>query len=191
MYPDGIFQNSRISVIMLPIAYFAYWMERSAVGFLIYFGIFVLIFVIIWITQLVMGRHNVRKMNEKLFRTKDNKNEWGITGFLKSYAIILQKHWKQGMYRSLLPLIPLWPCRHWWAGAGTLWTTNRGCERSAGHNRTAKDWQWVRVDWTGQWHTGLCEGDGQQENHIHQHICGLTPNIYVVTGKPDHQKIVV
>lgn len=75
MYPDGIFQNSRISVIMLPIAYFAYWMERSAVGFLIYFGIFVLIFVIIWITQLVMGRHNVRKMNEKLFRTKDNKNE--------------------------------------------------------------------------------------------------------------------
>lgn len=25
-------------------------------------------------------------------------------GFLKGYAIILQKHWKQGIYRSLLPL---------------------------------------------------------------------------------------
>lgn len=75
MYPDGMFQNARISVIMLPIAYFAYWMEHSAVVFLIYFGIFVLVFVIIWITQFVMGRHNARKMNEKLFRTKDNKNE--------------------------------------------------------------------------------------------------------------------
>ena len=35
-----------ISVIMLPIAYFAYWMEHSVVGFFIYFGIFVLIFAI-------------------------------------------------------------------------------------------------------------------------------------------------
>ena len=31
---------SIISVIMLPIAYFEYWMEHSVVGFLIYFGIF-------------------------------------------------------------------------------------------------------------------------------------------------------
>ncbi len=33
-----------ISVIMLPIAYFTYWMEHSIVGFFSYFGIFVLIF---------------------------------------------------------------------------------------------------------------------------------------------------
>lgn len=66
---------SIISVVMLPVAYFAYWMEHSVVGFLIYFGIFVLIFGIIWITQFVIGKCNVRKMNEKLFQTKDNKNE--------------------------------------------------------------------------------------------------------------------
>lgn len=45
------------------------------VGFFIYFGIFALIFAIIWITQVVIGKHNVRKMNEKLFQTKDNRNE--------------------------------------------------------------------------------------------------------------------
>lgn len=64
-----------ISVIMLPIAYFAYWMEHSVIGFLIYFGIFVLIFAILWITMYIIGKNNVRKMNEKLSQTKDNKNE--------------------------------------------------------------------------------------------------------------------
>lgn len=66
---------SIISLIMLPIAYSAYWMEHSAAGFLIYFGIFVFIFAIIWITQFFIGRHNVRKMNEKLFQTKDRERQ--------------------------------------------------------------------------------------------------------------------
>lgn len=66
---------SIISVIMLPIAYFAYWMEHSVVGFLMYFGIFALIFVAIWIIQFCIGKYNVRKMNENLFQTKDNRNE--------------------------------------------------------------------------------------------------------------------
>lgn len=66
---------SIISVIMLPIAYFAYWMEHSVVGFLIYFGIFALIFAIIWISQFVIGKHNVKRMNEKLFQTKNTRNE--------------------------------------------------------------------------------------------------------------------
>lgn len=66
---------SIISIIMLPIAYFAHWMEHSIVGFLIYFGIFLLIFAIIWITLFIMGKHNVRKMNEKLFQTNDYRNE--------------------------------------------------------------------------------------------------------------------
>ncbi len=64
-----------ISVIMLPIAYFAYWMEHSAVGFLSYFGIFVLIFVLIWIIQFLIGKHNVRKMNENLHHVKDGREE--------------------------------------------------------------------------------------------------------------------
>lgn len=66
---------SIVSVIMLPVAYFAFWMEHNVIGFLIYFGIFILIFAIIWLTQFVVGKHNVKKMNEKLFQTKDNRSE--------------------------------------------------------------------------------------------------------------------
>ena len=47
----------------------------SVIGFLIYFGIFALIFVVIWIIQFGIGRYNVRKMNEKLSQAKDNRNE--------------------------------------------------------------------------------------------------------------------
>ncbi len=64
-----------ISVIMLPIAYFSYWMEHSIVGFFSYFGIFILIFVFIWIIRFVIGKHNVRKMNEKLHSVKGSGNE--------------------------------------------------------------------------------------------------------------------
>lgn len=66
---------SVISVIMLPIAYFAYWMEHSAIGFFIYFGIFVLLFAVIWIILYAIGRSNVHKMNERLSQTKDGSNE--------------------------------------------------------------------------------------------------------------------
>lgn len=55
-----------VSVIMLPIAYFTYWMEHSVVGFLLYFAVFLLIFVVVWIVQFMIGKHNVRRMNEKL-----------------------------------------------------------------------------------------------------------------------------
>lgn len=57
-----------VSVIMMPIAYFNYWMAHSIVGFLSYFGIFTFIFVIVWITEFFIGKHNVRKMNEILHR---------------------------------------------------------------------------------------------------------------------------
>lgn len=55
-----------ISVIMLPIAYFARWMEHTFTGFLGYFGIFILIFVILWIILFIIGRYNVKKMNDNL-----------------------------------------------------------------------------------------------------------------------------
>ena len=60
-----------ISIIMLPIAYFAYWMEHSIVGIFSYFGIFILIFAFIWIIRFVIGKHNVRRMNESLHIVKD------------------------------------------------------------------------------------------------------------------------
>ncbi len=60
-----------ISVMMLPIAYFSYWMEHSIAGFFSYFGIFVLIFAFIWVIQVVIGKHIVKRMNESLHNVKD------------------------------------------------------------------------------------------------------------------------
>lgn len=55
-----------VSAFMMPIAYFTYWMEHSLIGFLSYLGIFTLIFVIIWVIEVTIGRKNIRKMNENL-----------------------------------------------------------------------------------------------------------------------------
>ena len=50
-----------ICAVMLPTAYFMYWMERSIAGFLSYFGIFALIFLLIWVIQYMLGRRDVKK----------------------------------------------------------------------------------------------------------------------------------
>lgn len=63
-----------VSVIMMPIAYFTYWMEHSIAGVFSYLGILVLIFAFIWMIQFVIGKHNVRKMNENLHNVKDSKS---------------------------------------------------------------------------------------------------------------------
>ena len=64
-----------ISVLMMLIAYFSYWMEHSVIGILSYFGIFVLIFILIWTTQVVIGKYTVKKMNSNLYKIKKDKNE--------------------------------------------------------------------------------------------------------------------
>lgn len=55
-----------VSFLMLPIAYFSFWMEHSILGFLIYYGIFVGIFLMIWIIQYFCNRTIVKKMNAEL-----------------------------------------------------------------------------------------------------------------------------
>lgn len=55
-----------ISLTMLPIAYFTYWMEHSAIGFLSYFGIFLAIFLFIWITQYFVWKKKIQKLNDKV-----------------------------------------------------------------------------------------------------------------------------
>lgn len=62
-----------VSVIMMPIAYVARWMEHSIKGVLIYFGIFFIIFAVIWIMQYVIAKRNVKKLNEILYNKQDNK----------------------------------------------------------------------------------------------------------------------
>ena len=54
------------SLAMMPTAYLLYWMQHSLAGFLIYLGIYLLIFLAIWLGNYFAIRHNIRKMNEKL-----------------------------------------------------------------------------------------------------------------------------
>lgn len=61
------------SVLMLPIAYFLYWMEHSAAGFLRYFGIFALIFILIWAAEFLIGRYTVRKLNSRLHKIAEDR----------------------------------------------------------------------------------------------------------------------
>lgn len=63
------------AVIMMPIAYVARWMEHSVRGISIYFGIFVVIFVVIWAVQYLIIKHNVKKLNESLYQRPDNHKE--------------------------------------------------------------------------------------------------------------------
>lgn len=55
-----------ISLGMLPTAYLARWMEHTVKGFLIYFGIFLWIAVVIWIVQYLFWRRKVQRMREKM-----------------------------------------------------------------------------------------------------------------------------
>lgn len=63
-----------VSVIMMPVAYFSYWMEHSIIGFLRYFGIFLLIFLIIWCILFFTGMCTVKRMNDGLHQTKHRQN---------------------------------------------------------------------------------------------------------------------
>lgn len=58
-----------VSIIMMPIAYVTFWMEHSLKGVASYFGIFAIIFVIVWVIQYIRGRYNVKKMNEALHKS--------------------------------------------------------------------------------------------------------------------------
>ncbi len=60
-----------VSVLMMPTAYVTYWMEHSWMGFFSYYGIFILIFVMIWMVQFAIGKRNVKKLNADLYRRKN------------------------------------------------------------------------------------------------------------------------
>lgn len=52
-----------ISVIMLPIAYVTNWMKHTALGVLSYMAIFVAIFIIVWLSQYLLWKRKIKKMN--------------------------------------------------------------------------------------------------------------------------------
>ena len=50
-----------ISVIMLPIAYVTNWMKHTVLGVLSYAGIFVAIFVVVWLSQYLLWKRKIRR----------------------------------------------------------------------------------------------------------------------------------
>lgn len=51
-------------MVMLPIAYAANWMEHSLVGILSYAGIFVVIFLMVWLIQYHTWKGKIKKLND-------------------------------------------------------------------------------------------------------------------------------
>lgn len=60
-------------VIMFPVAYIANWMKHSVPGVLSYMGIFIAIFVVVWIAQYLCWRRRIKKMNDRIKNDKDKK----------------------------------------------------------------------------------------------------------------------
>lgn len=53
-----------ICAVMLPIAYITGWMQHSVAGVLLYIGIFVAIFIVLWIIQYLGWKSKIKKMND-------------------------------------------------------------------------------------------------------------------------------
>ena len=52
-----------ISVVMLPIAYVTNWMKHTILGVLSYLAIFAAIFVVVWLSQYLLWKRKIKKMN--------------------------------------------------------------------------------------------------------------------------------
>ncbi len=59
--------------VMLPIAYIANWMQHSVSGVLSYIGIFIAIFVFVWLAQYFAWKSKIKKMNDKVQDSSDAK----------------------------------------------------------------------------------------------------------------------
>lgn len=59
-----------VTILMMTIAYFLEWMEHSIFGFIRYFAIFFVIFVIVWISQYLMWKKRIGRINDKLHKEK-------------------------------------------------------------------------------------------------------------------------
>lgn len=57
------------ALTILPAAYFMEWMAHTLLGFLTYFGLFVAIFLMMWVIQYVIWKQKLKRVNAKL---KDN-----------------------------------------------------------------------------------------------------------------------
>lgn len=63
------------SVATFPIAFLTRWMKHSITGILSYFGIFFLIYLLIWLSQYLAAKKWVKQMNDKVQEGRDGKKE--------------------------------------------------------------------------------------------------------------------
>ncbi|MCI8497027.1 MAG: DUF3021 domain-containing protein [Clostridiales bacterium] len=49
--------------VMMPVAYLTNWMEHTVAGALSYFGIFAVIFMIVWMIQYLIWKNKIKRMN--------------------------------------------------------------------------------------------------------------------------------
>lgn len=59
------------ALVMMPVAYLAKWLEPTVLGFLKYFGIFTLIFIMIWVIQYFVWKSKIEKMNQRIEKKKE------------------------------------------------------------------------------------------------------------------------
>lgn len=55
-----------ISLVSLPIAYFMHWMRHSLMGFVNYFGTFIVIYAIVWAILYSVAKRNVDQINARV-----------------------------------------------------------------------------------------------------------------------------
>ena len=54
------------SIVTFPVAYFMQWMPHNIAGFLLYFGIFLAIYLIIWVSQYQSMKKRIDQINQKI-----------------------------------------------------------------------------------------------------------------------------
>lgn len=60
-------------IVMFPIAYIANWIKHDAVGILSYAGIFVAIFIFVWLIQYLVWKDKVKRMNDGIQNSNNTK----------------------------------------------------------------------------------------------------------------------
>ena len=60
-------------IIMLPIAYVTNWMKHSVGGILAYIGVFVVIFLTVWLIQYYAWKRKIKKMNDCIRKSNDKR----------------------------------------------------------------------------------------------------------------------
>ncbi|HAZ37402.1 MAG TPA: DUF3021 domain-containing protein, partial [Clostridiaceae bacterium] len=59
-----------ISFTMLPIAYFAHWMDHTFIAIVKYFCIFIAIYIAIWAVEYSVWKHKINQINDKIKKYK-------------------------------------------------------------------------------------------------------------------------